>query len=99
MSSSPSQTDGAGHAIVVMYQTPWCPYCRAADALLTRKGVPFRSIDVSGDRETRRWLIEKTGRTSVPQIFINGEPVGGFDDINALDRAGRLDAMLSSPPE
>ena len=87
-------------AEVVMYLTPWCPYCRAADVLLKRKAIDYERIGVSGDRETRSWLCAETGRTSVPQIFINGVAVGGFDDINALDREGKLDAMLaiSKPP-
>lgn len=85
-------------AEVVVYTTDWCPYCRAAEALLQRKQVDYQRIDVSGDRETRRWLLEATGQRTVPQIFINGVSVGGFDDINALDRAGQLDPMLAEPP-
>lgn len=92
-----SSPEEAG-AVVVMYLTPWCSYCRAADALLQRKGIAYRRIDVSGDRETRAWLREATGRTSVPQIFINGQPVGGFDDINALDKRGELDVLLAQTP-
>jgi len=85
-------------AEVVVYTTDWCPYCRAAEALLGRKGVAFRRVDVSGKHEIRSWLVEATGQRTVPQIFINGQPVGGFDDINALDHGGRLDAMLATPP-
>jgi len=66
--------------------------------LLRKKGVDYRSVDVSGDRETRQWLAQSTGRTSVPQIFINGQPMGGFDDINALDRSGKLDPLLAQAP-
>ncbi len=78
-----------------MYLTPWCPYCRAADALLQRKNVAYEAIDVSGDREKRAWLAKTTGQTSVPQIFIGGQAVGGFDDINLLDSRGELDALLA----
>lgn len=85
-------------AEVVVYTTDWCPYCRAAEALLRNKGVQYRRVDVSGQRDIRRWLVEATGRRTVPQIFINGRPVGGFDDINALDRRGQLDPLLSTPP-
>jgi glutaredoxin 3 len=85
-------------AEVVVYTTDWCPYCRAAEALLRSKGVDYRRVDVSGNHEIRRWLVEATGRRTVPQVFINGAPVGGFDDINALDRSGRLDPMLATTP-
>ena len=84
-------------AEVVIYSTAWCGYCRAAEALLRRKNVAFQRIDVAGDPETRRWLRETTGRRTVPQIFINGVPIGGFDEISALDRAGELDSMLAEP--
>jgi glutaredoxin 3 len=85
-------------AHVEIYTTRTCGYCRAAEALLTRKGVRFRNQDVSNDPATRRWLVEATGRSTVPQVFINGASVGGFDDLSALDRAGRLDALLAQPP-
>jgi glutaredoxin 3 len=85
-------------AEVVVYTTDWCPYCRAAEALLRGKGVDYRRVDVSGDREIRRWLLEATGQRTVPQIFINGQPVGGFDDINAMDHGGQLDPLLATPP-
>jgi glutaredoxin 3 len=80
---------------VKLYVTTYCGYCHAAKALLTRKGVPFEEIDCTGDAATRRMLIEKTGRRTVPQIFIAGVPVGGFDDLNALERRGELDAILA----
>ncbi len=85
-------------AKVVVYLTPWCPYCRAAEALFARKSVEYERIDVTGDRKTRAWLRERTGQTSVPQIFVNDQLLGGFDDINALDRAGQLDPLLAVPP-
>ena len=63
-----------------------------------RKGASVREVDVSDEPETRRWLIEATKQRTVPQIFINGVSVGGFDDIAALDRRGQLDDLLSVPP-
>ncbi len=85
-------------AHVKMYTRRYCGYCSAAERLLDRKGVAYENIDCSNDPETRHWLVEVTGRTTVPQIFINGQSIGGFDDMNALDRAGKLDAMLAEAP-
>lgn len=85
-------------ADVVIYTTRFCPYCISAARLLTRKGVQFREIDVSGNAECRRWLVETTGMRTVPQIFINGRSVKGFDDIALLDRQGLLDPLLREPP-
>ncbi|MBS2016424.1 MAG: glutaredoxin 3 [Deltaproteobacteria bacterium] len=82
-------------ARVRMYTTTICPYCVRAKMLLKGKGVPFEEINVSGDDETRRWLVEVTGRRTVPQIFINDEPIGGYDDMRALDLAGELDKKLA----
>ena len=81
---------------VEIYTTPSCPYCHAAKRLLARKGVAFREIDVSRDPMLRTAMTEraKGGRT-VPQIFIGGEPVGGSDDLHALEDAGKLDALLA----
>ncbi len=93
MSNSPTKP-----AEVVMYRTPFCPYCTRAEALLARKGASVREVDVSDEPETRRWLVEVTKQRTVPQIFINGAPVGGFDDIAALDRKGVLDQLLSQAP-
>jgi len=81
---------------VEIYTTPSCPYCHAAKRLLTGKGVAFTEIDVSRDPEQRRVMMERArGGYTVPQVFIGGVPVGGSDDIHALDRAGRLDALLA----
>jgi glutaredoxin 3 len=79
---------------IVMYTTAWCPYCIRAKRLLKSKGWDFEEIDVDGDFEKRRWLVQVTGRRTVPQIFIGDEPVGGFDDIHALDRRGELDRKV-----
>lgn len=79
---------------VVVYSTNYCPYCHAAKALLKAKGVPFEEVNVEGDSEKRTWLTKTTGMTTVPQIFIDDKPYGGFDDISALDRQGKLNALL-----
>ncbi len=81
-------------AEVKIYTTPYCGYCHAAKRLLDNKGINYDETNVMGDRAKRSWLVQVTGRTTVPQIFIDGVAVGGFDDINALDRQGKLDGML-----
>jgi glutaredoxin 3 len=83
---------------VLVYTTPSCPYCVMAKRLLTQKGVAFQEIDVAHDDAKRRWLSETTGQRTVPQIFIDGKPYGGFTDIAALDRQGRLDPLLAGSP-
>jgi glutaredoxin 3 len=80
---------------VLVYTTPSCPYCVMAKRLLTQKGVAFQEIDVAQDDVKRRWLVEATGQRTVPQIFIGGKPYGGFTDIAALDRQGKLDPLLT----
>ncbi len=85
-------------ADVVMYRTRFCPYCMRAALLLKAKGVAFREIDVSNDPDTRERLLRETGSHTVPQIFINGASVGGYDDIAALDRRGALDPLLHAAP-
>jgi glutaredoxin 3 len=85
-------------ADVVMYRTPFCPYCTRAAMLLKQKGVAFREIDVSNDPGTRERLRQETGSHTVPQIFINGASVGGYDDIARLDRRGALDPLLRESP-
>ena len=79
---------------IKMYITPWCPYCRAAVSLFEGKGREFEIVDVTGDRDKRRWLMEVTGQHTVPQIFIDGKSYGGFTDVQALDRQGQLDPLL-----
>lgn len=81
-------------AHVKMYTRKWCGYCTAAERLLNAKGIPYEQIDCTGDNKTRKWLLETTGRSTVPQIFIGGKPIGGYDDLNALDRRGDLDKLL-----
>ena len=82
---------------VELYTTMWCPYCARARRLLDRKGVAFTDIDIEAEPERRAEMIRRAGgRSSVPQIFIDGEHIGGSDELAALDRAGRLDAMLGA---
>lgn len=81
---------------VLMYSTGVCPYCDRAEQLLKRKGVPqIDKVRVDLHPELRIEMMEKTGRRTVPQIFINGVHVGGFDDLAELDRAGGLDTLLA----
>jgi glutaredoxin 3 len=81
---------------IEIYTTRYCPYCHAAKALLNRKGAAFTEIDVSGDPEGRRKMVERAnGGYTVPQIFIGTVHVGGSDDLYALDRVGKLDPMLA----
>ncbi len=83
-------------AKVIMYCTEVCPYCVRAEQLLQRKGVhDIDKIRIDLHPEQRDAMIQKTGRRTVPQIYINGEHVGGYDDMAALDRAGGLDEMLA----
>jgi glutaredoxin 3 len=83
-------------ATVEIYTTPTCPFCHSAKALLTKKNVVFTEIDVSRDPDLRAKMAERAGgRRSVPQIFIDGQSVGGSDDIHALDAQGKLDALLA----
>jgi glutaredoxin 3 len=82
-------------AQVKIYTREWCGYCTAALRLLRGKGIEFEQIDVGGDAPMRRWLVEATGQTTVPQIFIDGEAIGGFTDMRALDGKGVLDRMLA----
>jgi glutaredoxin 3 len=81
---------------VEIYTTRYCPYCYAAKALLSRKGVAFTEIDLAGNWERRDEMIERAnGRMTVPQIFIGSMHIGGSDDLDALERAGKLDALLA----
>ena len=81
---------------VEMFGNTSCVYCMAARTLLTRKGVPFKEIIVSDDAEQLAVMHERSGRRTVPQIFIDGEHVGGFDDLDAMDKSGRLDELLAA---
>lgn len=85
-------------AEIVIYTTPFCPYCSRAKSLLQSKGVQYEEIDLYVQPGRRSEMIERAeGRTTVPQIFIDGKPYGGSDDIHALDRAGKLNPLLGLP--
>lgn len=81
---------------IEIYTQPWCPYCERAIALFDKKGVGYREISAPHGTEEREQSIQRSGRTSVPQIFIDGQHVGGCDDLLALDRAGKLDPLLKA---
>lgn len=82
---------------ITMYCTGVCPYCTMAERLLESKGVAVTTkIRVDLEPEKRDQMIEKTGRRTVPQIFIGDHHVGGFDDLSALDKAGKLEPMLKA---
>ena len=83
----------AGSAILV-YTTGWCPFCMRAKALLERKGLKYREIDVEGDPALRDEMTRRSGRRTVPQIFIGETHVGGYEELSALDRAGGLAPLL-----
>jgi glutaredoxin 3 len=85
-------------ADVVIYRTRICPYCIAAKRLLKKKGAAFREIDVSGDQERRKWLLEATRHRTVPQIFINDRAIGGFKELALLEWRGELDGLLAEEP-
>lgn len=80
--------------MVKIYTLAACPYCVSAKALLARKGVAFEEVGVDGDPVARQHLKDRTGATSLPQIFIGEHHVGGRDDLFALDREGKLDSLL-----
>ena len=82
-----------------IYFKDWCPYSQRALKLLDEKGVDFEAIDVTNDLERELEMRERAGRTSVPQIFVGALHLGGFDDIAALDRAGKLDPILEGASE
>ena len=82
---------------IEIYTQPWCPYCSRAINLLTKKGAAFEEINAPGGSAERSQAVERSGgRTSVPQIFIGETHVGGCDDLMALERAGKLDALLAA---
>lgn len=83
-------------ADVVIYTRDLCGYCSAAKALLERKGVRYTEFNATGDPDKRREMMDRSGRTTFPQIFIGSTHVGGCDDLHALERAGKLDPLLQS---
>jgi glutaredoxin 3 len=81
-------------ADILIYSAAICPYCVAAKNFLKARGLEYREIRIDTDAAARAEMMAKAGRTSVPQIFINNHHLGGFDDMVALDRAGRFAALL-----
>jgi glutaredoxin 3 len=81
-------------ADIVMYTTGWCPFCMRAKTLLDRKGVKYREINVEDDPALREEMQKRSGRRTVPQIFVGDRHVGGFDELSALERAGELDPLV-----
>jgi glutaredoxin 3 len=82
---------------VRVYTTRFCGYCIAAKRLLRARGIEYVEMDVTGDATSRAWLVESTGRRTVPQIFVGAKPIGGYQELAELDRSGRLAAMLQEP--
>ena len=84
-------------AKIEIYTQDFCGYCARAKALLERKGVAYEEIDAPNGSAARADAVQRSGgRTTVPQIFIDGQAIGGSDDLAALDRAGKLDALLAA---
>ena len=81
---------------VVMYTTAVCPYCMMAERLLVSKGVEIEKVRIDLEPARRTEMMEKTGRRTVPQIYVGETHVGGYDDLAALDRAGKLDPLLAT---
>ena len=85
-------------ARIEIYTTPYCPFCVRAKALLNSKKVAFEEIDVSDDDDLREQMVKRAGgRRTVPEIFVNGRIIGGFDELRALDLKGELDPLLVEP--
>jgi glutaredoxin 3 len=89
---------GESLPIVTVYTTSYCAYCHIAKALLSKKGIPYVEVDVTGDDDMRRKLVVMSGgKRTVPQIWIGDKHVGGFTDLAALERRGELERLLAHP--
>ena len=84
-------------AKIEIYTTPFCGYCARAKSLLEKKGAAYEEVDVMMDEKKRAEMRERAKRSTVPQIFINGQYIGGSDELAALEQAGKLDVMLAQP--
>jgi len=84
-------------ARVEVYTTAMCPYCVAAKRLLQERGIPYAEFDVAADDALRADVMERSGRRTVPQIFIDGRSIGGFEELRALDAAGELSTLRETP--
>jgi glutaredoxin 3 len=98
MEGSPSNMNEGTQPQVLIYTTSYCPYCFAAKSLLRSKNVQFEEIDVTHDRGRREEMERLSARRTVPQIFIDGKSLGGFDDVRRLDESGELDRLLGWAP-
>jgi glutaredoxin 3 len=83
-------------ARVVIYTTPSCPFCVRAKRLLQARGIAYEEVDVAGDPVERAELVRRTGRRTVPQIFVDGESIGGYEELAALDASTRLADLIGS---
>lgn len=80
---------------ITVYAKDYCPFCAAAKSLLNAKGVDFEWIEITGDQQRRDEMLARSeGRSTVPQIFIGDQHIGGYDDLNALNKSGGLDSLL-----
>lgn len=84
-------------ARVEIYTKSWCAFCRRAKKFLAVKGIEFDEVDVTSDRDAETVMVARSGRRSVPQIFIDGRGIGGHDDLLALDGSGELDRLVQGP--
>jgi glutaredoxin 3 len=84
-------------AKIEIYTTPFCGYCARAKGLLDQKGAAYEEMDVMMDEKKRAEMRERSKRSTVPQIFINGQHIGGSDELAALEQAGKLDPLLAQP--
>lgn len=91
-----NDTNSDSPSTIVMYESNWCGYCRAAKRLLASKGWEYESKMVDGDAPLREAMTAKTGRTSVPQIFFGERHIGGFDDLAELEQNGELDEAYAN---
>jgi glutaredoxin 3 len=80
---------------VQIYTTRSCAYCVMAKRLFAQRGITYEELDCSTDQDKRMWLVSQTGRRTVPQIFIDDVPIGGFDDLSVLDRSGELAKIMA----
>jgi glutaredoxin 3 len=81
---------------IVAYTTRWCGYCHLALRLLKKRGIAFEEVPVDGNTAARQWLVQQTGRHTVPQIFVRGRSIGGYTDLAALDDSGELSRLLAA---
>jgi glutaredoxin 3 len=84
-------------AKIEIYTSPWCGYCARAKSLLEKKGAAYQEMDVIDDEAKRAEMRTRSKRTTVPQIFINGQHIGGSDELHALESEGKLDPLLAQP--